>query len=88
MNVTANCICEILCFALDGWDLNTAHKLSSKEKKSWRSRDLNPGLLGGKQEWGRKYLKILKIITSTGTWFYETSSHQLSFVSPHSASSN
>ena len=49
-DVTANCICEIHCLALDGFDLNTVLKLSSKEKKSQRSRDLNLGLLGGKQE--------------------------------------
>ena len=28
----ANWICEIYCLALDGFDLNTVHKLSSKEK--------------------------------------------------------
>ena len=48
--VTANCNCEIHCIALDGYNLNTVHKLSSKEKKSQPSWDLNPGLLGGKQE--------------------------------------
>ena len=46
----ANCICEIGCLVLDGFDLNTAHRQSCKEKKSWQTRDLNPGLLGGKQE--------------------------------------
>ena len=34
LDVTANCICEILCLALDGFDLCNVHKLSSKEKKS------------------------------------------------------
>ena len=36
LDVTTNCICEIHCIAavLDGFDLNTVHKLSSKEKKS------------------------------------------------------
>ena len=29
LDVTANCICEIHCLALDGFDLNTYHKLSS-----------------------------------------------------------
>ena len=32
--VTASCINEIQCLAPDGFDLNTVHKLSSKEKKS------------------------------------------------------
>ena len=50
LDVTANCICQIICKALDGFDLNTVHKLSCKEKKSWRSWDLNPGLLVGRQE--------------------------------------
>ena len=38
LDVTANCICEIHCLALDGFDLNIVHKLSSGEKKpqwSW-----------------------------------------------------
>ena len=39
LDVTANCICEIHCFALDGFDLNTVHQLSRKEKKSRLSRD-------------------------------------------------
>ena len=55
LDVTANCICEIHCLALDGFDLYTVHKLSSKEKTSQReksrpSRDLSLWLLGGKQE--------------------------------------
>ena len=50
MDVTANCICEIDCLALDGFDLNPVHKLISKEKKSRQSWDSNPGQLGGKQE--------------------------------------
>ena len=49
LDVTADCICEIHCLALDGLYLNTVCNLSSKEKKSWRSRDLTLGLLGGKQ---------------------------------------
>ena len=48
LDVTANCICEIHCLPLDGFDLNTVHKLSSKEKKSGRNWDSNPGLLGKK----------------------------------------
>ena len=32
LDATANCICEIHCLALDGFYLNTVHKLSSKEK--------------------------------------------------------
>ena len=50
LDVNAKCICEIHYLALDGFDLTTVHKLSSKEKKSWRSQVSNPGLLGGKQE--------------------------------------
>ena len=50
LDVTANCNCEIHCLALDGFDLNTVHQLCSKEKKSRRCQDLNPGLLGKKQE--------------------------------------
>ena len=30
LDVTANCICEIRCLALDGFDLNSVHKVSSK----------------------------------------------------------
>ena len=33
LDVTANCICEVHCIALDGFDFNTVHQLSSKEKK-------------------------------------------------------
>ena len=36
LDVTTNCICEIQCLALDGFVLNTVHKLSSKEKKKSR----------------------------------------------------
>ena len=50
LDVTANCISKIHCLAQDGFDLNTVHKLSRKEKESWRSKDLSQGLLGGKQE--------------------------------------
>ena len=32
LDVTANCICEIRYLALDGFDLNAVHKLSSKGK--------------------------------------------------------
>ena len=41
-----HCIFEIHSFALDGFNLNTVHKLSSKEKKSLWSWVSNPGLLG------------------------------------------
>ena len=34
LDVSANCICEMHCLALDGFDLNNVHKLSSKEKSS------------------------------------------------------
>ena len=34
-DVSPNYICEILCWAQDGFDLKTVHKLSSKEKKIW-----------------------------------------------------
>ena len=49
-DITANCICEIHCLALDWFDLNTVHKLSSQEKKSRLTCDSNSGLQGGKQE--------------------------------------
>ena len=42
-------ICEIHCLALDGFDLNTVHKLSSKEKIFRPCQDSNLGLLGWKQ---------------------------------------
>ena len=32
LDVTANWICETHCLALDGFNLNTVHKLSNKEK--------------------------------------------------------
>ena len=44
LDVTAICICEIHCLAIDGFVLNTVHKLSSKEKTSRQSWDSNPGL--------------------------------------------
>ena len=50
LDVTANCTCEIHCLVLDGFDLNTVHKLSNKEKKYGQNPDSNPGLLGTKQE--------------------------------------
>ena len=31
LDLTAYCICEIHCLALDGYHFNTVHKLSSKE---------------------------------------------------------
>ena len=33
MDITVNCICEIPFIGLKGFDLNTVHKLGSKEKK-------------------------------------------------------
>ena len=45
MDITAKCICGIHCVALDGFDLNTFHKLIIEEKK-WRSGDSNLGPLG------------------------------------------
>ena len=50
LDITATSICEIHYLALDGFDVNTAHKLSSKEKKYRQSRDWNPALMDGKQE--------------------------------------
>ena len=32
LDFTAYCICEILCLALDGFGLNTVHKLAAKIK--------------------------------------------------------
>ena len=34
LGITADCICEIHCLALDGFKLYTVHPLSSKEKKN------------------------------------------------------
>ena len=48
LDVPPNCICEIHCIALDGFNLNTVHILSSKEKKSQPSHGSNSELLGGK----------------------------------------
>ena len=53
LDVTANCFCEICCLGLDGFDLNSAHQLSYKEKKILVDSTkifVNPGLLGVKQE--------------------------------------
>ena len=47
--ITANCISENNCLALDGFDLKTVHKLSSKEKKSQQCWNLNLGLLDEKR---------------------------------------
>ena len=46
LDVTTNYICEIHCLALHGFDLNTVHKLSSKEKKSWEELGFEPGTAG------------------------------------------
>ena len=62
-DITANCIGEINCLALDGFDLYTVHKLSSKEKKYCRSQISNPRLLGGKQEC---FLSALSQFADTG----------------------
>ena len=44
-DVAATCICEILCcLVLDGFDLTTIHKLSSKE--NWQSLEYEPGAAG------------------------------------------
>ena len=66
MDVTANCISEIACVALDEFDLYTVHKLRSKEKKSRLSQDLNPGLLGGKQECLHCAMQPLNLWFDTG----------------------
>ena len=55
LDVTTYCIREIHCLALDGFDINTIHKLRSKEKNSQeencqRGRDSDLGLLDVKQE--------------------------------------
>ena len=70
---TAICICEIHCLALDGVDLNTLHKLGSKEKKSQLSRDSNSGLLSGKLEC---YLCTMQPPCNIETW-----AHHLVFYS-------
>ena len=50
LDIITNCDCEVHCLAQDGFNLNTVHKLSRKEKKSRWSQDSNLGLLVGKQE--------------------------------------
>ena len=45
--VALDSICETHFLALDGFDINFVHKLSSREK-SGRSWDSNPGLLRAK----------------------------------------
>ena len=47
LDITSNCICKIHWLLLDSFDLNTVHKLSSKEKKSLRSPDWSLGLMVG-----------------------------------------
>ena len=44
--VVANCICEIHCLVLDGFDLNAVHKLSSKEKKILTEPGFEPKVAG------------------------------------------
>ena len=34
LDITANCICEIYCKALDGLDLETVHKLCREKRKN------------------------------------------------------
>ena len=46
LDVSAKCIYEIHCLALDGFKLKTVPKLRSKEKKYRWSQVLNPVLLG------------------------------------------
>ena len=50
LDVTTNCICEIHGITLDGFNLNTAHKLSSKEKKILTEPGFKPGAASWKQE--------------------------------------
>ena len=45
MDITANCICEIHSLALDVFNLNTDHELSSKEINFQREKILTePGI--------------------------------------------
>ena len=46
LDITATCICETHCLALDAFDLNTVHKLSSKEKKFSAEPGFKPGAAG------------------------------------------
>ena len=71
VDVIANCFCEIHRLALDGFDLNTVHKLSSKEKKSRQSQDSNPGLLGGMLALCNAAPPVLKL---SGGWGSERNS--------------
>ena len=51
LDVTSNCVCELNCLARDGFDLNTVHKLSSKE----------PGFETGDAGWEEKMLPLCYI---------------------------
>ena len=44
--MTANCICEIHFLALDGFNLNTVHKLGIKEKNVLAEPRFQPGVAG------------------------------------------
>ena len=46
IEITANCICEIHCIALNGFNLNSVHKLSSKEKKISLEPGFKPAAVG------------------------------------------
>ena len=59
LDVTANCIREIHCLALDGFDLNTVHKLSSKEKKILAE----PGFKPGAARWEARMLPLCQAAT-------------------------
>ena len=42
----ANCIGEIVCLELGGFDLNAAHKLRTEEKKILAQSGFEPGAAG------------------------------------------
>ena len=48
-DVTSNCISEVLCLALDEFNIKTVQTKQPREK-NWQSQDSNLGLLGGMKE--------------------------------------
>ena len=54
LEVTANCICEIHRLALNGFNLNTVHQLSSREKNITGE----PGFESGAAGWEARMLPL------------------------------
>ena len=58
LDVSANWICGIHCLALDGFNLNTVHKLSSIEKNSQRKISAELGFKPGAVGWEARMLPL------------------------------